>query len=295
MRRSDAIGHELGAAGPEVVRDLTSLRRRLSDWRAREQSVGLVPTMGALHAGHSALVEAARRDCARVVATIFVNPIQFNDQSDLADYPRREAEDLPLLAAAGCDLVYMPDLAAMYPKDFATQVTVGGGLGDCLCGAARPGHMEGVATVVTKLFVQVLPDVAYFGEKDYQQFLIIDRLARDLDMPIEVRAVATVREADGLALSSRNFNLAPAARTAAPALYHTLSQAAGALRDGDAPAQVLSAARQALIQAGFERLDYLELRRGDDLTALSAPRAPCRLFAAAFIDGVRLIDNVVVL
>jgi pantoate--beta-alanine ligase len=295
MRQSDAVGVEPKAAPPEVVRELTDLRRRLGRWRASEETIGLVPTMGALHAGHSALIKAAARDCARVVATIFVNPIQFNDKADLAAYPDREAEDLALLAAAGCDLVYMPDLAAMYPEGFATQVSVGGGLGDCLCGATRPGHMEGVATVVTKLFVQSLPDAAYFGEKDYQQLLIIKRLARDLDMPIEVRAVPTVREADGLALSSRNFNLDPAARAAAPALYRTLSQAADTLRNGGLATEVLSDAGRSLTQAGFERLDYLELRHGETLALLDAPQAPCRLFAAAFIDGVRLIDNVVVL
>jgi pantoate--beta-alanine ligase len=295
MRRSDAIGQEPGAATPDVVRDLTDLRQRLGDWRSPGETIGLVPTMGALHAGHSALIEAARRDCAWVVATSFVNPIQFNDKADLAAYPSREAEDLTLLARAGCDLVYMPDLTVMYPEGFATQVSVGGGLGDCLCGATRPGHMEGVATVVTKLFMQSLPDAAYFGEKDYQQLLIINRMARDLDMPIEVRAVPTVREADGLALSSRNFNLAPAARAVAPGLYRTLSQAADALRSGGKIAEVLSDAGRVLTQAGFERLDYLELRHGDDLTPLDTPRSPCRLFAAAYIDGVRLIDNVVVL
>ena len=295
MKRTDAIGAQSDATSPEVVCDLSALRRRLSAWRTAGRSIGLVPTMGALHAGHRALVEAAGRECARVVATIFVNPIQFNDKTDLQGYPRREAKDLALLAEAGADLVYMPDLAAMYPPGFATRVAVGGGLGDCLCAAARPGHMEGVATVVTKLFVQVLPDVAYFGEKDYQQLLIITRLARDLDMPIEVRPVATVREPDGLALSSRNFNLRPAARAVVPALYRILREAAEALKEGAAAATVLGAARRAVLEAGFQRLDYLELRRGDDLAPLEAPRAPCRLFAAAVIEDVRLIDNVVVL
>lgn len=295
MRRSDTIDREPPDATLEVVCGLTDLRQRLGDWRASGERIGLVPTMGALHAGHNALIEAAGRDCTRLVATIFVNPIQFNDKADLADYPSRETEDLALLAAAGCDLVYMPDPATMYPEGFATQISVGGGLGDCLCGATRPGHMEGVATVVTKLFVQTLPDAAYFGEKDYQQLLIIKRLARDLDMPIEVCAVPTVREADGLALSSRNVNLAPAARAAAPELYRTLNRAAEALRGGKPAADILSDAERVLAQAGFEQLDYLELRHGEDLSALDAPKAPCRLFVAAFIDGVRLIDNVVVL
>ena len=295
MRQTDAIEAGSGATSPEVVHDLVHLRSRIAGWRTAGLSIGLVPTMGALHAGHRALVKAAGHDCARVGATIFVNPIQFNDPSDLAGYPRREAEDLALLAAAGCDLVYMPDLAAMYPKGFATKVMVGGGLGDCLCAAARPGHMDGVDTVVTKLFLQALPAAAYFGEKDYQQLLIITRLARDLDMPIEVRPCATVREADGLALSSRNFNLRPAARAVAPALYRTLCEAAEELRNGKVAAEGLGDARQAVLQAGFERLDYLELRHGDDLAPLGPPQAPCRLFAAAVIDDVRLIDNVVVL
>ena len=277
---------------PEVVRDLTSLRRRVTDWRLSGRSIGLVPTMGALHAGHLALAEAARRDCAHVVATIFVNPIQFNSAGDLAAYPRREAADLELLGAAGVDLVYIPDVGAMYPVGFATRVTVGGGLGDCLCGSARPGHMEGVATVVTKLFLRVLPDIAYFGEKDYQQLLIIRRMSRDLDMPLEIRAVETRREPDGLALSSRNFNLGTKARAVAPLMHRVLRESAVAIRDGEPVGTCLQHGIDRLAAAGFSPIDYLELRRESDLAPLSELESHARLFAAASLNGVRLIDNI---
>jgi pantoate--beta-alanine ligase len=277
---------------PEVVRDLSNLRRRVTDWRLSGRSVGLVPTMGALHEGHLALAEAAGRDCAHVVATIFVNPIQFNSADDLAAYPRREAADLDLLGEAGVDLVYVPDVGAMYPDGFATRVTVGGGLGDCLCGSARPGHMEGVATVVTKLFLRVLPDIAYFGEKDYQQLLIMRRMSRDLDMPLEVRAVETRREPDGLALSSRNFNLTSEARAVAPLLYCVLRESAVAIRDGQPVGTCLQHGIDRLAGAGFSPIDYLELRGGKDLDLLSELQPNARLFAAASLGGVRLIDNI---
>lgn len=276
----------------EVVADLGDLRRKITAWRIAGEKVGLVPTMGALHAGHVALAERARADCARVVATIFINPIQFNNQSDLSSYPQQLEEDLAILAGAGVDLVYMPPLDAMYPEGFATRVSVGGGLGDCLCGATRPGHMEGVATVVTKLFLRILPDAAYFGEKDYQQLLIIRRMAADLDMPLEVKPVETVREADGLALSSRNFNLGADVRQVAAVLYQELLAVAEVLRSGAPAYDVLEDAKQRLIEAGFTSLDYLELRREGDLAPLEVADGPCRVFVAAFLDGVRLIDNV---
>lgn len=280
---------------PEVVRELERLRRRVLDWRLAGESIGLVPTMGALHAGHIALTNAAGQDCTRVVATIFVNPIQFNDAHDLAAYPRREADDLAMLGEAGVDLVYMPDIASMYPDGFATRVNVGGGLGECLCGLTRPGHMEGVATVVTKLFLRVLPDIAYFGEKDFQQLLIIRRMSRDLDMPLEVRAVETWRDPDGLALSSRNVNLGPEARAVAPMLYRTLDRSAREIRAGEPAASVLEEAITTLDKAGFAPIDYLELRHESDLALLPQPQEQCRLFVAAFLDDVRLIDNVRVL
>ncbi len=279
----------------DVVADLNDLRRKIAAWRIAGEKVGLVLTMGALHAGHVALAQSARADCARVVATIFINPIQFNNQSDLSSYPQQTEEDLAILAGAGVDLVYMPTLDAMYPKGFATRVSVGGGLGDCLCGATRPGHMEGVATVVTKLFLRSLPDAAYFGEKDYQQLLIIRRMSADLDMPVEVKPVETVRESDGLALSSRNFNLGAETRQIAAMLYQELLAVAEVLRSGAGAHEVLEGAKQRLIEAGFTSLDYLELRREDDLAPLELADGPCRVFAAAFLDDVRLIDNVKVL
>ena len=184
----------------QVVRDIGTLRARVALWRRQGDRIGLVPTMGSLHEGHLALARQAQEDCARVVATIFVNPIQFDRSDDLEAYPRQEAEDSAKLQALGVDLLYAPDVSEMYPDGFATKVSVSG-LGDCLCGATRPGHMDGVSTVVAKLLLQSLPDVAYFGEKDYQQLMIVKRMAQDLDMPLEVTGVPTVREADGLALS----------------------------------------------------------------------------------------------
>ncbi|MDX1401984.1 MAG: pantoate--beta-alanine ligase [Kiloniellales bacterium] len=283
---------DIGTGELEVVKDLETLRRRVADWRLAGQKIGLVPTMGALHAGHLALVEASKIHCPRTVVTIFVNPIQFNSSSDLDSYPRQESEDLDLLAKAGVDLVYMPQLDAMYPEGFATRVSVGVGLGDCLCGAARPGHMEGVATVVTKLFLRTLPDKAYFGEKDFQQLLIIKRMSQDLDMPLKVIPVETVRESDGLALSSRNFNLSTEERAVAPLLYRELSGLAEVLRDGSPAAPLLKAATARLLKGGFAQVDYLELRAEEDLRHLAVAEGPCRLFAAAFLGDVRLIDNV---
>ena len=195
---------------------LAALRETVAGWRRAGLQVGVVPTMGALHAGHMALVEAARRDCNRVVATIFVNPKQFNRPDDLASYPREEASDAAKLAAAGVDLLFTPPVEEVYPQGFETKVSVPG-LSDCLCGLARPGHMDGVATVVAKLFLMTSADRAYFGEKDYQQLLVVRRMARDLDIPVTIVPVATVRDADGLALSSRNALLAPQQRDQASA------------------------------------------------------------------------------
>ena len=273
------------------VRDLAALRPQVASWRLKGETLGLVPTMGALHAGHMALVEAARRDCDRVVATIFVNPLQFNNPADLDSYPAREAEDIAKLKAAGVDLLYAPGEADVYPEGFCTSVAVTG-LTDCLCGAARPGHMSGVATVVAKLLLRVLPDRAFFGEKDYQQLLVVQRMARDLDMPLSVVPVPTVREADGLALSSRNVNLSPGQRALAPRLYAQLTALAVLLADGRPAAPVLAAAGVELLEAGFDAIDYLELRAEGDLAALDAVRAPARLFIAAWLGSVRLIDNV---
>ncbi len=278
--------------GLATVRRIAELRAAVAAWRRDGLSVGLVPTMGALHAGHLALIRRSRAECGRTVASLFVNPTQFNDPKDLAAYPRDEAADAALFAAEGTDLLFAPAAEEVYPAGFATQVRVKG-LGDCLCGAARPGHMEGVATVVAKLLNQVRPDVAYFGEKDFQQLQIIRRMAADLDLGVVIAAVPTVREADGLALSSRNVLLTADQRRIAPALHRALDAAAELLAGGRAEAgPVIEAARAAILEAGFRTLDYLDLRAEADLAALGRADRPARLFAAAWLGEVRLIDNV---
>jgi pantoate--beta-alanine ligase len=281
-----------GEAGLELARTVADLRSHTALWRRAGGSVGLVPTMGALHAGHRALLDAARRECARVVASIFVNPKQFGPGEDFAAYPRSAAADLDLLGAAGADLVYLPAVEEMYPPGFATSVAVGG-LSEGLCGRHRPGHFQGVATVVAKLLLQALPDVAYFGEKDYQQLLVVRRLARDLDLPVRIAGVPTVRAADGLALSSRNAYLSPREREVAPMLARVLREIAATLaREPDAAARELARGRAALEEAGFA-VEYLELRHGETLAALACARAaPARVFAAARLGRTRLIDNV---
>jgi pantoate--beta-alanine ligase len=275
----------------DLARTVADLRSYTALWRRTGGSIGLAPTMGALHAGHLALLDTARRECGRVIASIFVNPKQFGPGEDFAAYPRSAAADLDLLGAAGADLVYLPAVEEMYPPGFATSVTVGG-LSEGLCGRHRPGHFEGVATVVAKLLLQALPDVAYFGEKDYQQLLVIRRLARDLDIPVRIAAVPTVREADGLALSSRNAYLSPRERQIAPALPRVLREIAATLaREPEAVARELARGSAALEEAGFA-VEYLELRDAETLAALvSAPTAPARVFAAVWLGRTRLIDN----
>ena len=277
-----------------TVRRIAELRAAVADWRRAALSVGLVPTMGALHAGHLALLQRSKAECDRTVASLFVNPTQFNDPKDLRDYPRDEAGDAAMFATAGTDLLFAPAAEEIYPAGFATRVRVAG-LGDCLCGAARPGHMEGVATVVAKLLNQVQPDIAYFGEKDFQQLQIIRRMAADLDLGVTIAGVPTVREPDGLALSSRNVRLTARQRQAAPALHRALAAAAAQLAGGAlAAGPVIETARTAILAAGFRAVDYLELRAEADLAALERADRPARLFAAAWLGEVRLIDNVAV-
>ncbi len=223
--------------------------------------------------------------------TLFVNPRQFNNAADLAAYPRTETSDAEKLGPFAVDVLYIPDPDQMYPKGFATTVSVGG-LDQGLCGAHRPGHFDGVATVVTKLFIQTDADAAFFGEKDYQQLQIVRTLARDLDLHIRVIGCPTVREADGLALSSRNVRLGSKARADAPGLYRALQAAAARINAGDPVADVIGAARAAILAAGYTEVEYLELRSEDGLEPLTAPRTPARLLVAAWIDGVRLIDNI---
>jgi len=249
-----------------------------------------VPTMGALHAGHMALAVEAKRRAAHVVASIFVNPTQFAANEDLATYPRREAADARMLEEAGCAILWAPDAATMYPDGYATSVRVSG-LGEGLCGAARPGHFDGVATVVAKLLGQVRPDFALFGEKDYQQLAIVRRLAADLDLAVEIVGVPIQRDADGLALSSRNLYLGGEERAAARALPRSLGEAAAAIEAGGDVRQALAAARQKLAAAGFDPIDYVALCDAETLAPIAVLDRPARLLVAATIGRTRLIDN----
>jgi pantoate--beta-alanine ligase len=274
----------------QIIRERDALRRAVAVLRGDGGAVALVPTMGALHAGHITLVGEARRRAPHVVASIFVNPTQFGANEDLATYPRREAEDAAMLEAAGCALLWAPGVEAMYPAGFATTVSVAG-VSEGLCGAVRPGHFDGVATVVAKLLGQVRPDLALFGEKDYQQLAVIRRMAADLDLGVEIIGVPTVREPDGLALSSRNAYLSEAERNAARALPEALGAAAAAIAAGAPVAPALNQARARLAAAGFDPIDYVELRSADTLESLSRLDRPARLLAAARLGRTRLIDN----
>jgi pantoate--beta-alanine ligase len=273
-----------------VARDVKSLRRHANAWRAKGETIGLVPTMGALHDGHLALIRAAMRDCDRVIATIFVNPTQFAPSEDFASYPRDEGDDIAKLEQLSTDLLFAPGVDEMYADDFSTAVSVSG-LSDGLCGASRPHFFGGVATVVAKLLIQALPDRAYFGEKDYQQLLIVRRLARDLDIPTRIAGVPTVREADGLAMSSRNWYLSPAQREVAPALYRVLRSVAQAAA-GEACAEAAGRGREMLAAAGFSKIDYLAIRDAETLEPIDRADRPARVLAAAFLGNTRLIDNV---
>jgi pantoate--beta-alanine ligase len=282
----------------QIIREINALRRAVAALRGEgggaSGGIALVPTMGALHAGHMALVREARRQAEHVIASIFVNPAQFGVNEDFGTYPRREAEDAAMLEAEGCAILWVPDVAAMYPEGHSTRISVSG-VSDDLDGAARPGHFAGVATVVAKLLNQVQPDVALFGEKDYQQLAVIRRMVADLDLPVRILGVPTQRDADGLALSSRNAYLSPEDRIAARALPRALVEAAQAMRDGSTVADALARAREELSGAGFEPIDYVELRDAETLRPLNDLRRPARILAAAKLGRTRLIDNLEVL
>jgi pantoate--beta-alanine ligase len=272
-------------------RSVSDLRTRVADWRRAGETIGLVPTMGALHEGHLALARRARADNRHCIVTLFVNPTQFGPMEDLSAYPRNEAADRDKLAALGVDLLFAPGVAEMYAPDAATTVTVAR-LTDHLCGPFRPGHFAGVATIVTKLLLQSLPDAAYFGEKDYQQLQVIRRLTRDLDIPVRIVGVPTVRDADGLALSSRNAYLSPNERAAALALPRTLKSIAQRLaRSPKEVAQQIAWGHDQLSAAGFTRIDYVEVSDAETLQPLDEVKAPARVFGAAWMGRTRLIDN----
>jgi pantoate--beta-alanine ligase len=275
-----------------LCRTVAGLRQTVAAWRREGASVGLVPTMGALHAGHQALIRAARARCDRVIVTIFVNPKQFGVNEDFAAYPRQEAADRAKAAEAGAVLIFAPAAEEMYPAGFATTVTVDR-LTEGLCGPHRPGHFAGVATVVSKLLLQALPDAAFFGEKDYQQLLVVTRMARDLDIPVRIVGVPTVREADGLALSSRNVYLSAEHRKTAPVLAATLRAMAERLVEaGSRVGEAIDWGSARLAAAGFGRLDYLAVCDAETLAPLERVDRPARILVAAHLGATRLIDNV---
>ena len=276
----------------QIVRSSEDLAPALAELK-RNGTLALVPTMGALHDGHMALIEEARRRADKVAGTIFVNPMQFGAGEDLGRYPRREAEDARMLEEAGCDLVWLPSVSDIYPEGFSTKVSVSG-VSERWEGEARRGHFDGVATVVAKLLLSVRPDIALFGEKDFQQLAVIRRMVRDLAIPLEVVGVPTVREADGLALSSRNAYLSADERSRAVALPNALKAARDAIRGGTPVSTALQQAKQALVDAGFLRIDYVALVDAATLDPLEEPRGEMRLIAAAVIGTTRLIDNLAV-
>jgi len=286
----------------QTLHSLDPLRRAVAALRQSPggpKTVALVPTMGALHEGHLTLVREARKQADHVVVSIFVNPLQFGANEDLDKYPRQLERDCALLEAEGVDLVWAPTVEAMYPQGFATNISVTG-VSDGLCGASRPGHFDGVATVVCKLFHQVLPDVALFGEKDWQQLAVIRRMARDLDLTSPnadaVLGVATVREEDGLAMSSRNAYLTAEQRLQAVTLPMAMKVAIAGIRNGEPVAACIGHLKDALLAGGFSSVDYAELRDADSLAPLdSRGTAPMRLLVAARIGTTRLIDNMAVL
>lgn len=276
-----------------IFRTVAALRQTIAEWRGQGLRVALIPTMGALHAGHMALVTRALQLADRAVASVFVNPTQFGPQEDFASYPRRESQDALLLLKTGAHGLYAPPVEEMYPEGFATAITVGGP-SEGLCGDFRPGHFSGVATVVTKLLLQSGADVALFGEKDYQQLQVIRRLVRDLDIPVAIEGVPTVRESDGLAMSSRNAYLTPAERAVAPVLHRTLAAMAERLAAGAAVAEQVAWGERQLLSAGFSAIDYLSVRDATWLTPLESVTGPARILVAAHLGKARLIDNVAV-
>ncbi|TMM48113.1 pantoate--beta-alanine ligase [Qipengyuania marisflavi] len=281
----------------QTITELEALRSTLAKLRARRGSIALVPTMGALHEGHLTLVRRAREVADHVAVSIFVNPRQFGANEDLGAYPRQMARDSALLEAEGAELLWAPPPEVVYPPGYATNISVAG-VSEGLCGGDRPGHFDGVATVVCKLFNQVMPDMAFFGEKDWQQLAVIRRMARDLDLTrpdaAAIHGVAIVREDDGLAMSSRNAYLSAQQRAAAAALPRAMKDALAAIAAGAPASETLGNLHDTLMTGGFDLLDYAELRDADNLAPLAHDNGNARLFVAARIGGTRLIDNMAV-
>lgn len=274
-----------------VLRSVSTLRAQVKSWRANAETVALVPTMGALHAGHLELVRLAKARCSRAVVSIFVNPAQFAPNEDFDRYPRDEAGDLAKLAGAGCDLVWSPGRSEMYPEGFATRITPAGAA-EGLESDFRPHFFGGVATVCCKLFTQVASDIAVFGEKDYQQLAVVRQMVRDFDLPLEIVGLPTVREADGLAMSSRNAYLSADQRRIAPAIYAVITSVAETARQGSAIDEAVADGRRTLENAGF-KVDYLAVRDAETLKAAEpGAQRPLRVLAAAWLGKTRLIDNI---
>jgi len=277
----------------DIIRTRADLRERVNAWKRAGESVALTPTMGAIHEGHLSLVRLGLERADRCVGTIFVNPRQFGPNEDFATYPRDEDGDFARFKAAGCNAVYAPAPEEIYGTGYKTEVVVHE-ISDIMEGASRPGFFTGVATVVSKLLIQAMPDIAIFGEKDFQQLAVIRTMARDLDLPIEILGAPTVREADGLALSSRNAYLSEAERRIAPELYAAMMAAAVSVRNGTAPEIAAEQARRATLAAGFQEVDYIEIRDQDSFRPASAPDENLRIFAAARLGACRLIDNLAI-
>jgi len=276
-----------------TISQIAELRAALADARRQGKRIALVPTMGNLHAGHLALIELARQQADVVVASIFVNPLQFGANEDLDRYPRTLAQDQQKLQAAACDLLFAPTVSEMYPQGAQSQTRVSvGGVSERLCGAARPGHFAGVATVVTKLLNIVQPDIVVFGRKDYQQLCVIETLVADLNLPVQIMSLPTVRDADGLALSSRNGGLTEGQRKTAPLLYQCLQQMARSISEGERDYPALCQNAGAKLQSQGFRVDYLEISAASSLQAATAEDKTLLIAVAAFLGNIRLIDNI---
>jgi pantoate--beta-alanine ligase len=274
----------------DIIRTVAELRARVAAWRKAGETVALVPTMGALHDGHLSLMRLARSNADHVLASIFVNPAQFGPGEDFERYPRTEAEDVARLASVGVDAAFVPSVREMYPEGFATRVHIER-LGDVLCGAHRPGHFDGMALVVVKLLASALPDIAIFGEKDYQQLQIIRRFTADLNIPVRIMGAPIEREPDGLALSSRNRYLSPEQRQTAVALSVALRAVRDAVKAGGDPTEASAKAREEVLKAGFDSIDYIEVRDPATLELVTEPGKPARVFGAVRLGTTRLIDN----
>jgi len=275
----------------EVVHTIKDLRKKVQKWRKSGDTVALIPTMGALHDGHLSLVSIGRLHCKRTIVTIFVNPIQFGKNEDLTKYPSNLMQDKSILEKAEVDLLFVPSVKEIYPSEFATKISVRG-ISQDMCGATRPGHFEGVATIVTKLFLLAMPDSAIFGEKDFQQLQVIRRLTADLNIPVKIISGPTVRNSDGLAMSSRNSYLSETERKIAPTLYRSLRLAVQAIKANNQNIEgICEEARQSILTAGFLSVDYLDVRDENTMLVATQLKGAERIFCAARLKGARLIDN----